>query len=173
MEEKLIVCLYGEEGRGKTHTLKILADNLIADKHKNVEWFHPNPAAREKYSKLASISEWPNDICVVIEIDEEKYIGLNSDGDSPKAMKDRLEIMAKKCDTIFCACRAVAHDNLGTLAAIKDTVKKLAKESKEFNVVYTAPYTNDDPPGENPTSPQEKLNRKKAEHLKDFISWNN
>ena len=173
MEEKLIVCLYGEEGRGKTHTLKILADNLLKnDPSKADNWIHPNPATREKFSKLASISEWLNDICVEMTV-KGKRIGLNSDGDSPKAMRERLKIMAENCDIIFCACRAVAHDNLGTLAAIKDTVKELAKESKKYHVVYTAPYTNDDPPGRNSTPLQKKLNQKKAKHLEDFLSWNN
>jgi hypothetical protein len=169
MAEKLIVCLYREEDRGKTHTLKMLADILLEKAPSNVEWHHPKPAAQEKFSKLANISEWPNDICVEMTVNK-KRIGLNSDGESTKAMEDRLKIMAEKCDIIFCACRAVDHDYLGTLAAIKDTVKEL---EQKYTVVYTAPYTNDDPPGKNPTPLQKELNRKKAEHLADFLKWNN
>ena len=167
-EEKRIVCLYGEEKRGKTQTLKMLAEILLGnDPSKADKWIHPNPVAREKFSKLANISEWPNDICVEMTV-EGKRIGLNSDGDDPGTIRKRLEAMAENCGIIFCACRAGDHDYWGTLAALKETA-----QAKNCTVVYTSPYTDDRPPSAAPTCLQKELNRKKAGHLKDFISWDN
>ena len=170
MEEKLIVCLYREEGRGKTHTLKILADILLKDNSSDVEWIHP------KFKPQNAGEQPPHtpDICVKMTIGG-KRVGLNSDGDDPDTIRKRLEAMTADndiCDIIFCACRAGEQDNWGTLAAFKETVEKLKQQSKNYTVVYTAPYTDGTPP-EKETSSQKKLNRIKAEHLADFIKWDN
>jgi hypothetical protein len=169
-KEKLMICLRQRPRQGKTGTIKALAEILIPNPPKVKEWYVPDFSKAEDYgmpneiSKWSkNISEWPADwdICVAVDV-KGKRVGLNSEGDWSDDIKDYLEHLIKKqhCDIIFCAS--------WTRGSTVEVVEAMAKKHG-YTLIWTAPYTDGDTWKEKPTPFQKQLNRKKAEHLMDFI----
>jgi len=159
LPEKLIVCLHKERNRGKTQTLKELADKLLVKSSpQDIKWHNPKNPPKNS-------SDCKKDICFETVVNG-KRIGLNTDGDTPGEIRKWLREMAhNNCEIIFCACRKGEEDCWGTLAAVKEPANEF-----DYTLVWTAPYTDDSIPGGNKSKPlQEILNRKKAEDLWGFV----
>jgi hypothetical protein len=103
------------------------------------------------------ISEWDYDICVAVDDEKGRRIGLCSAGDIVSDIEGWLKFLEEqKCDIIFCACR-IKEETV-------DAVEKMAGDA--YAIVWTAPYSADEP-----TEFQKKLNLKKADDLIEFIDW--
>ena len=157
MANRLMVCLRYKARQGKSSTIKALAEKLMPKPEKAAaQWYLPESPPGD-WSELS----WDSDICVTVNI-KGKRTGLNSAGDVAEEIVEQLKFLAdKNCSIIFCACRSKG-----------DTVKAVEKMANKFNytLIWTAPYTNHkQPPGMKPEEWQDYLNRKKAEHLEDFI----
>jgi hypothetical protein len=156
--KKKIVCLFGAAKHGKTATIKYLADILIpTPTAPTVIWYQPNP--RTISSRRAPISSWKGDICASTDCGR-KRIGLNSGGDVPAQIKSHLtKLAAENCDIIFCAIR--------TMGETATEVVNIARD-KHYTIIWTHPYTLGEFVG-NRKAVYDILNKKKANHLKDFI----
>lgn len=139
---KTIIALKNTEEKGKTETLRELA-NLLIEVYPNFKTLHPIPFRIFKV----------NDFRIVVEING-KIISIESQGDPKTNLKTRLEnlILDYDSDLIICSCRsrgetvcsikAVAHDN-------------------NYQILWNSTYqsfTNHD-----------ILNKLKAKHLLDLI----
>ena len=151
---KLMVCLSKRGNQGKTKTIRALAELIIPNsKIAKAQWHKPTVAP-------GSWQTCHGDICVATKAKNGKLVGLCSHGDVATTIKDWLEFLGNQnCDIIFCAC----HTRGTTVKAVKDKAKKYG-----YTIVWTAPYTNDTAPAKT-RAWQEWLNKKKAEHLEDFI----
>ena len=160
--EKLMVCLRGPAYKGKSASIKTFADSLIKKPlEAEATWHLP---MREEIGKLKKkIVKWLSDICVSVDVNG-KRIGLLSAGDEPKVIKKYLPKLEKdKCKIIFCTSR--------TKASTTGVIKSIAKNNG-YTLVWTAPYTDNTLPQEEPTQFQAALNSLKAKHLKEFIAIN-
>ena len=146
MPEKMIVCLRKTGDQGKSGTIKALADLLMPDS--------------TEVSKMPQANG--DDICVALKVNG-KRVGLCSGSYNPYDIEEHLEFLLKKgSEIIFCTCWVRGK-----------TVKAVEKAARKYGhtIIWTAPYTDNTPPRKEPTPLQEKLNRIKAEHLKDFLNF--
>jgi len=141
---KNIVAVWHSGGKGKTETLRELA-NLLIKTYPNIKAIYPNlikiPA---KY-----------DFRLVVEING-IIVGIESQGDPNTQLEKRLDELAKtyKCDLIFCATR--------TKGKTVKAVEKVAREYS-FNEIWTSTHQT------SVESNYAMFNHIKAQHLLDLV----
>lgn len=100
-----IVALKGKGDSGKTTTINMLPNILIANGYKQV----PN-----KYQKHGG------DFLDIYD-NGKKKVGITSSGDTFDLVNDRLsDLVTEKCDVCICACRTADRKPPGTIAATKN-----------------------------------------------------
>jgi len=141
---KTIIAVWHSGGKGKTKTLRELA-NLLLETYPDYKTIYPNPI------KIPS----KYDFRLVVEI-KGIIIGIESQGDPNTQLEKRLDELAKtyKCDLIFCTTR--------TKGKTVKAVEKIAKEYS-FNEIWTSTYQT------NVESNYAMLNYIKAQHLLDLV----
>lgn len=98
-----IIALQGRGNSGKTSTIRLLPDLLLAAGY----WRVPGLAQDHGYDFL---DVFENGV---------KRVGVTSCGDSFDAVHDRLtDLITAKCDECFCACRTRDNGIHGTNAAV-------------------------------------------------------
>lgn len=140
---KLIIALWHTENRGKTSTLRELA-NLILREYENI--FIP-------IFPIPVFIPTEGDLRLIIEVNG-KIIGIDSEGDPYTDLNSRLIELTDtyNCDIIFCCTRTKGE----TVNAVENLWKK-----REFNVIWTSTYQTEDN--------HDFFNRTKALHLLDLV----
>ena len=178
VNKRLMVCLRGVGGKGKSASIKALAVLILSKNPRAKVKFYRPEQPKAWYSKdefldlLEEINKWPpneRDICIRINTTDgyRKHIGLNSGGDDSYEIRKYLSRLANNeedgnCDIIFCASR--------TRAPTTVAVEKIAnKKENGYTLIWTAPYADNTPVQNNPTKFQVELHKLKAKHLMDFV----
>lgn len=100
-----IIALQGRGNSGKTTTIKMLPDILLANGFKQV----PN-----------KMKNYGGDFLNIFQ-DGNKKIGITSSGDTFDLVKKRLnDLIIENCDVCICACRTADRIPPGTIAATKN-----------------------------------------------------
>lgn len=100
-----IIALQGRGDSGKTTTIKMLPDILIANGFKQV------PNKNKNYG---------GDFLDIF-VNGNKKVGITSSGDTFDLVNNRLtDLVKEKCDVCICACRTSDRKPPGTIAATKN-----------------------------------------------------
>ena len=147
---KLIVCVRSTANTGKSSTIQELLLLL-----------HPKSAKAPKWNKPSTqpnLANLPKTINVEVWV-KGSHVGLDSQGDVPKTLKSRLDLLAQNnCDIIFCTCRT----KQGSPKVVKSIAKKYG-----YNLIWTSPYVVG--AGGSTQTTIKAMNQKKAAHLETFI----
>jgi len=139
---KTVIAIWHSANKGKTETLRNLANLLIAT----------YPTYRLVFQNPSPLPA-RGDFRLVVQI-KGKIIGIESQGDPGTNLENRLMDLANnsKCDIIFCTTR--------TKGETVDAVHYLASK-KGFQTIWTSTYQID--------ANQKLVNQIKAEHLLNLI----
>ena len=118
---KTILAIWHTAGKGKTETIRELAQNLMRI-YPNYKAIFPNPVKVHP----------TDDFRLIIEING-KIIGLESQGDPKTNLKKRLEELATNysCDLIFCTTRTRGE----TVYAVENTATTFG-----YDQIWTSTY---------------------------------
>lgn len=141
MDLKTIIAIWHVAEKGKTETVRAIANNLM-EMYPNYNAIFPNPAFVPD----------ENDFRLVIEING-KIIGIESEGDPNSNLETRLiELATKyKCDIIYCTTRTKGE----TVRAVERTA-----DSHDFDQIWTSTYQT--------TAQHQIVNDLKAKHIIDL-----
>lgn len=140
---KTIIAVWHSGQKGKTETIREIAQNLMA--------IYPNFKPIKPANHPINLHP-KKDFSLVIEING-KIIGIESQGDPKTGLKKRLKRLVEKykCDIVYCATR--------TRGETVKNVESIAKDS-DYKLIWTSTYQT--------TSNHPLVNDLKAKHIIDL-----